>query len=114
MVGGVRFGIADIYVGQGKMLKLKKNDFKSKPNRQVIEAIERLGLSVSDAGKKSEWINRRGTFLKAIGGRSWVKYSLDIEKNLQTKLFLACCGNDQVEQMIDGFKFELQKELKCY
>ena len=83
-----RYGLCDIYVGNGEYVQLSRRDAVNKPSPKVINAIQKLGFDVSDFAKESNW--RKGTNIASImSARTWVKYMIDADKHINTKLFLA-------------------------
>jgi hypothetical protein len=86
---GSRFGNVAVYVGQGRFESITKKSFAAeKPPDHVLRAIEALGFDPYLLLKRENWHGGRSC-ARYIGCASWVAASLDIERNLGTKLFLA-------------------------
>ena len=101
---GVRFGFMEVYLGSSKFVKLQRKDVLKKPKKEVINAINNMGLDYTKLGKKEEWVNTEGKLISIIGNNSWVNFSLDIEKNIKTMLFLACASDWQIRASFKGYK----------
>ena len=101
--GGARFGNADIYVGNGNMVKASKKDFITKPSDKVIKACKLLGVDINTA-KTNSGFSGGNSFLRKVGGASWVKMSMDCESNLGTKLFLASATTNGMDILTNAYK----------
>ena len=82
-----RYGLCDIYIGKGEYIQLSRRQAINKPRAEICNAIKNLGFTVSDLAKEASW---RGdtNIATIISARTWVKYMIDAEKNIKTKLFL--------------------------
>ena len=100
--GGARFGVADIYAGSGNMIKAKKADFLNRPSEKVITACRELGVDINQT-KGSSGFSGGHSFLRLVGGASWVKMSLDCEKQIGTKLFLASATTQATKILTDAY-----------
>lgn len=83
-----RYGLCDIYVGKGEYIQLTRKQASNKPRKEICDAIQRLGFTVSDLAKEASWRGETNIAM-IISARSWVKYMIDAERNIKTKLFLA-------------------------
>lgn len=101
--GGLRFGGADLYLGHGKMRKIKKQEFQRRPSEQVLSRIKQLGVDPYEGRSSDMW--RGGTnFIGKLGAASWLQMSFDIETNLGTKMFLAFSTDSQFGLIINAYK----------
>ena len=82
-----RYGLCDIYVGQGKYIQWTRKQAIDHPKPAIVEALRKLGFTLSDFCKEENW--RKNNIAMVVSARSWVKYMIDAEKNIKTKLFLA-------------------------
>ena len=101
--GGARFGNANIYAGNGKMIKARKADFSNRPSKKIIDACITLKIDPSRAKREEEWKGRK-SFLRHVSAASWVKMSLDCEVKIKTKLFLAFVTDDAGSVLYDAYK----------
>ena len=93
------------------MIRVKKEDFINKPSEEVINACLRMNVNPFEAKKAERWQGGR-SFLFYIGAASWVKMSLDCEKNIKTKLFLAIGGQVDVELLTGAYETFLKDQAK--
>ena len=105
--GAMRFGSAKLYTGNGQWLSVHKKDFLKRPKQAVIDVLRSYGINPKLLASKAEWVNggRGDRAVELIAHRSWAKLSFDIEKNIGTKLFLACASDWQITGFIDAWKF---------
>ena len=83
-----KYGLCDIYIGNGEYVQLSRRQAFNKPSSIIIDAIHKLGFHVSDFAKESNW--RKGTNIaSSMSARTWIKYMIDAEKNINTKVFLS-------------------------
>ena len=102
---GVRFGFMDIYLGNSKFIKLQRKDVVKKPKKEIIDAMSKMGFDYKRLGKKEEWRGgNNNKLIGEIGPHSWINFSLDIERKLNTKLFLAVATEYQLEYILEGYK----------
>ena len=103
----MRYGSAKLYTGNGQWISVKKSDFIKRPKQAVIDVLRSYGINPKLLASKAEWVNggRGDRAVELIAHRSWAKLSFDIEKNIGTKLFLACVSDWQIQGFIDAWKF---------
>lgn len=87
-LSGARYGSAYLYMGNGIMKQVSKEDFLSKPDEKLCERVRRYGVDPYDLAKDERWKGRLGVGVLTSAG-SWIDFSLDCGKVLDTKLFLA-------------------------
>lgn len=99
-----RYGLLDIYVGNGEYIQITRRTSIEMPKPEILEAIRKLGFNSSEISKEKNW--RGGSCLPlAIGSRSWVKLMLDVEKNIKTKVFLALGDMHKLKLAIDQWDY---------
>jgi hypothetical protein len=90
-----RYGQLAIYRGSGKIDSLSRADVDKALRRgsgELIDRVRMLGFKPSELAKEESW--RGGTALSArITTASWMWLSIDVEKVLKTKLFLAIAAS---------------------
>lgn len=98
---GARYGRAQIYMGNGAFKTVSRSDFLS-ANPKLIDKISRLKINYLEAKNKSGWKGGK-SFLRKLGGASWVKFSLDCDKHLNVKLFLACASKEGLDIVFENY-----------
>tara|TARA_R110002096_G_scaffold424274_1_gene632067 strand:+ start:611 stop:1504 length:894 start_codon:yes stop_codon:yes gene_type:complete len=107
---GQRFGRLDLYKGNGEFVNTVRTDYINMPNSKIINLIKKLGFDsniILKLSKKESWSGGSNNFFEKkdnykglasyINNTSHLKRALDIEKNLGTKVYLACGNNLQVK-----------------
>lgn len=89
--GGIRYGVIDVYMGQGRWERIKKVDCRLPIKPEVYKQISVYGFDPDRLAKAGEWRNSKDCILRELPVNSFVRYSLDVEKRLGTKMFLAVC-----------------------
>lgn len=103
-----RFGVLQLYAGGGKMVKVHRNDFYKRPKKDVCDLIKTYGIDVNDLAKEQNW--RGGVSLASfLSAYSYLRMSLDVEKNVQTKLFLATATSTGLDQIFKAYELETKK-----
>ena len=98
----LRYGNLMVYMGNGVMQSLDRKTFAANPNQNVKDRIKLMGCDLAKLKLKEGWVGGDSE-LGAVGAASWVNLSIDVEKNLGTKLFLACAGLWQVELVCKSY-----------
>lgn len=108
---GSRYGEAHLYCGNGEFLKLKRKHFITKPSDKIIKAIRSLGFNMEELKIKTAW---QGSYNKIseLTLASWVKMSLECEKHIKTKLFLAFSSKKDGERLIESYKKQTLNKVK--
>lgn len=95
---GARYGGLKLYMGRGRFKSIKKTDFASKPDQAVMDRIRYLGVDPFLLSQRDGWHGGYSAS-RTLCARSAVAMSVDVERSLGTKLFLAIaagCGLDLV------------------
>ena len=100
-----RYGQLRLYMGRGKFTTLIKKDFANKPDEEVLSRIRSLGIDPYKLAKEEHW---RGSYSTAreLAAYNSVSLSMDVEKNIGTKYFLAVaaiCGFNLVARAYRDF-----------
>ena len=98
----LRYGNLMAYMGNGVMQTIDRKGFAANPNQKLKDQIRLMGCDLEKLKSKDGWSGGNSE-IGAVGSASWVKLSIDVEKNLGTKLFLACAGLWQVELVCDSY-----------
>lgn len=104
-----RYARLGLYVGNGKFISYGKSDFLKKPNATITRIFKELEVDPKIFSKSENWKNtgivcKPNDFENAVY-RSYVKYQLEVEKNLGTKLFIACATTWQLYSALSGHGF---------
>lgn len=102
-LGALRYGACDIYLGYGKMVRLNRKELTNKPSDKIAQALQKLNVNIADLAKEESW--RGGASLSGyINAKSWVQMSMDVEKNIGTKLFLAFATGNALSLLLKAHK----------
>ena len=99
---GARYGTLRLYLGKGKFVSINKQEFKDKPKKNILDRIKWLGVAPYIMSKVDSW-HGGNSYSRSLCARSGVALSVDIEKNIKTKLFLATATPLAVDLLVDGF-----------
>ena len=106
-----RYGLCDIYVGQGKYIQLSRRQAINKPKPAIIEALRQLGFTLGDFAKEDNW--RKANIASIVSARSWIKYMIDADKNIKTKIFLAMGDVPNLTRALKEWKWWNDNSLGC-
>lgn len=99
---GARFGSMKLYMGRGKFERISKQMFTTAPKPVVLERIRQLGIDPYRLQNKPEW-HGGANALRTLCSRNGVALSVDIEKNLGTKVFNALTTTQGCTLLVDSF-----------
>lgn len=102
---GARFAACPLYIGGGRpLVKICKANAATQIKKpEIRDAILRLGLNPDEFLKEEKW-NGGYSITRRTGARSAVRFSLDVEKNLGTKLFLAAATAYATSLLLEGLQ----------
>lgn len=100
---GARYGALKLYMGRGQFRAVKKAQFKDRPPDEILERIRALGIDPYTLSQVNSWhggysVSRR------LCAHSAVAMSVDVERNVGTKLFLAIAAGCGLDLVITGFR----------
>lgn len=101
------FASMKIYDKNGLFISCKKEDFRKKPSDEIIRILRNYEIDPAELSQAHNWKNSgRGDYaIEKIAFRSWVKFQIDLEKNLKTKFFMAVASDWQVRLALDAYNF---------
>jgi len=99
-----RYAEIRLYMGNGKIIQISKVNFQTRPDQKIIERVIALGGDPYALATNSAWSGGL-TENRKLGGASGVALSLDIERNLKTKMFLAVAGQPGLDILIEKYNF---------
>ena len=97
-----RYGWLYIYMGNGVMKQINRDCIRLNPNQKIKEKLKLMGINLKKLKSTEGWTGSNNEAMKT-GAASWVSYSIDAEKNLGTKLFLACGNLDNIKIVCDAY-----------
>ena len=105
-----RYGTSAVYVGNGKMKLLNRLDCVKAPDKQVQQALKRLGFNVGELQNEANW-HGANSVVNQVTCRGWVKFSLEAEAILNTRIFLVVVTAEEVKQIIEQFQYLKENKL---
>ncbi len=121
---GQRFGRLDLYKGHGTFDSTQRKDWVDEPNLKRLKLLKNLGFehkTILKLSKQSAWKGgSHSVFSKDddykglaayINNTSHLKRAIDIEKNLGTKVYLACGNNNQIESLLHSQEHLINNNL---
>lgn len=111
----LRWGASlNLYLGQGRWRKITKQDFRTRPPEDLLSIIEEYGEDPARLRWERDW-HRAGSgknCLEWLCYKSWVRYSLDVEAKLGTKLFLATPSDVYCRLLLGAYDYWVQRAQK--
>lgn len=102
--GGGRYGQISVYMGKGVMKSYSKKDAtKSAPTSEIWKVIRSYGFDPRELQIEKNWRGGWSTS-RTLGCQSWTRYAIDVEKQFNTKLFLAVTTRQGVEMCLMASK----------
>ena len=108
---GARFGTVPVYLQQGKMLNLDKKKIINNPSDEVKKALRAMDVDMEKIKSLEGWTGGDSEIRKTCA-KSWGRLSVDIEKNLGTKLFLALATDHALKLIINAYESQILTRLK--
>lgn len=108
---GARFARTSVYLGGGQVTAIGKTDCLGTGTTiepRVWDALQRLGLEPSELKDPAKWQGGY-SITRRLGAASAVKLSLDVEKELGTKLFMAATTTYAVRLLLEAFEFQQRR-----
>lgn len=99
---GPRFGCLKLYMGRGRFLTIKRDQFGEKPSQAVLDRIRSLGIDPFLLAKRDGWYGGP-TALRSLCARNGIAFSVDVERQTGTKMFLATATDLAVTLLTQGF-----------
>jgi len=100
-----RYAIGKVYVGRGQFRTVSRDDFRQPPDGQLIAALRSYGLPAAALAKEEGWRGGRSV-ARRLHARSWVRYSLDLQRQCGTLLFMAFTTAMAAGHLVAGFNDE--------
>jgi hypothetical protein len=100
---GARYAMLNLYLGRGRVVMLKKRDFVTRPSDAVMNRIRELGMDPMMLRHAAGWAGGYSTS-RRLCGAGMVRLSLDVERELGTRLFLACAARWGMLVVREGYQ----------
>jgi hypothetical protein len=102
---GARFASCPLYLGGGRpLVAIRKHTVREQlKDPRILNAIVKLHLDPTEFYDEKKW-NGGYSITRRTGARSMVRYSLDVQKNLGTNLFLAAATAYAAKLLLEGIK----------
>jgi hypothetical protein len=98
---GQRYGIIDTYAGNGEMIPLTRKVAKRHLTEALAARVARYDLDLWSLAQPGAW--RKGRVMTELPVWSWVDFSLDAERTIGTKLFVAVSGLDSIKLVLRAY-----------
>jgi len=117
---GQRFGRCDLYKEHGTFHSLRRTDFANAPDEQTINLFKKIKfydeinkLQQAEAWKGSQYYKEKKVRGLAgfINTTSHLLRAIDIEKNIGTKIYVACANDKQLKILYESYKHLTEKEI---
>lgn len=97
-----RYGQLAVYVGRGTFAAYKRSDAQAPPSPAVVRGLRRIGVDAYQLQRDESW--RGGdSLVRWASAATWIAASVDIERVLGTRLFLALAA-DRTDMLRCGFE----------
>jgi hypothetical protein len=107
--GGARYASVRLYLGRGRFATIKKADFLRKPSNEIVAALHRYGVEASTLGASASWHGGQSVS-RALSAGSSIVMSLDVERNVGTKMFIAAAALDACTHLVDQFNSQQKRK----
>lgn len=116
-----RYGSLSLYLGNGKLKSLHKSVFSKNPTKKIVDGFRRIGVSVEELSilrHKESWINSgrhdgdlnpkkedKRASPSFVCTLSHLLRSIEVERQVGTKMYLALCTPWQARTLMNAYKF---------
>lgn len=106
---GARFAAIKLYMGGGKSITLKKTDFQKSPDPRVLERLKKLGVNPYTLAANGAWAGGLSVN-RTLCAASGVALSVDVERNLGTKVFLALTTEMALRLVASQYEYQTERK----
>lgn len=100
---GARYGSVRIYIG-GKFRTVTRANFITRPDAELMDAIRSLGLDPFSLSRDEAWSGSYSV-IRTLCARSAIRLSMDMERRIDTKMFMACPGYTSTNSICSSFDY---------
>lgn len=101
---GARYGFVKVYFGGGRFHRIIRADFKSRPDKHILDGISSLGVDPFSLSKQDAWFGSY-TQIRTICARSAVRLSIDVYDRLGSMMFIATTGGPGLDLVCQSFEY---------
>jgi hypothetical protein len=102
-VNGQKYGEMIVYVGMGRVKRLRRHHFKKRPDDELIAHLRNFGVEPTELQRETAW--RGGKCVtQRVTALSWIAYMMDIERNIGTRVFLACSSTTAFDDAVRAYR----------
>lgn len=108
----IRYAVLKLYAGGGRWVTINKKKLSAPtPDPMLFKILAQYDVDYHELAESKNWKNSgRGLYtIETLAYRSFVRYSLEVERAVGTKYFLALCDQAQVRQTHDAYLWVKQK-----
>lgn len=105
MIRAAKYGCIPLYMGNGRFTNVSREDFRTRPPQAIVDRLAYYGLDPFALTKAEAWTNKASAQARvAVRAcvRSFIHFSIDIERNTGTHFFLAA-GPADIELLQSEF-----------
>jgi hypothetical protein len=99
---GARYGNFELHVGSQPPLNISKTEFATQPEQRVLDSLAALGFNPYQLRERSAW-HGWNSVIRKICAANAVLRSLDVERNLGTKIFSAINRGLHMAMFLDAY-----------
>ncbi len=119
-----QFGQMSLYMGNGRMKTLDRQDFIKRPSEIILKRFREIGFDynmVMNLAKESSWrLENKFDYVKDVNLQSlnvfasilsYIKYSVEAQNRVGTKVYLAQNASCYTSMFVFGYNWLLEKGL---
>lgn len=110
-LSALKFARILLYKEKGNFVKCCKKDFVKKPSNEIIKLLIEYNINPKEMKNSNNWKNtgKGESPTEKIAYKSFVKYQIDVQKNIGTKIFMAVASDLEAHFSIEAYNFWGQK-----
>lgn len=105
---GARFAAWKLYMGRGEFRTVGKGDFAQRPDTRVASVIRSYGIDPTELRRQAAW-HGKYSLNRYICAASGVAFSLDVQRNLGTLVFLAVSAAGGAPLLVNAYRYLTEK-----
>lgn len=99
---GERYGEIRLYMGRGRFKPVNRQHCAKKLDSAVLQRIRDLGVDPYSLASEQGWRGAHAP-IRTLNARNGVALTVDVERHLGTRMFLAVSGPDAMKRVVRGF-----------
>lgn len=100
---GALYGSVRIYIG-GKFRSVTRANFITRPDAELMDGLRSLGIDPFSLSRHEAWSGSYSV-IRTLCARSAVRLSMDMERRIGTKMFMATPGQPGLNLMCSSFDY---------